>query len=165
MCCYRMYHWLRCPICCRARLSWKPRRALALLPSTAYMQAHALSTVHTSSYPLVFLSTFISRDKRSTCAAQVAAALAELADRAAGVPRADMERALALMSVGVHGPNPGTNTTQELKFAVKYARQLGVHVSPTTTLNGLVLDSSSSWGLDKWRGVLDPLLEEGSVDA
>ena len=47
---------------------------------------------------------------------------------------------------------------QDLKFHIKFSRQNGIHVSPTTTLNGLVFDSSSSWGLEEWRDVLDPYL-------
>ena len=94
---------------------------------------------------------------------QIAAALAKLAADTAGVPAFEMERALGMQSVEVHGPNPGTRITQDLKFAVKYSRQLGVHVSPTTTLNGLLFDSSSGWGLDKWAGALDPLLEAGAL--
>ena len=93
---------------------------------------------------------------------QIASALARLADDAAGVPRAEIEFALSMQPVEGHGPNPGTRTTQDLKFSVKYARQLGIHVSPTCALNGLIIDSSSSWSLDKWRGVLDPLLEEAA---
>lgn len=94
---------------------------------------------------------------------QIAAALARLAADAAGVPAFELERALGMQSVEVHGANPGTRVTQDLKFAVKYSRQLGVHVSPTTTLNGLLFDSSSGWGLDKWAGALDPLLEAGAL--
>ena len=48
---------------------------------------------------------------------------------------------------------------QELKFSIKFARQNGIHVSPTTMLNGLVFDSSSSWGLEDFKKVLDPLFE------
>ena len=47
---------------------------------------------------------------------------------------------------------------QDLKFHIKFSRQNGIHVSPTTTLNGLVFDSSSSWGLEEWQDVLDPYL-------
>ena len=35
-------------------------------------------------------------------------------------------------------------------------RQTGIHVSPTTTLNGMVCDTSSSWDLEQWRAFLDP---------
>ena len=51
------------------------------------------------------------------------------------------------------GTVPGTQT---LKFHVKLGRQFGVHVSPTATLNGMVCDTSSGWGLDEWRAFLDP---------
>ena len=39
---------------------------------------------------------------------------------------------------------------------MKLGRQTGIHVSPTTTLNGMVCDTSSSWDLEQWRAFLDP---------
>jgi hypothetical protein len=47
---------------------------------------------------------------------------------------------------------------QELKFEIKHARHMGIHVSPTTAINDVIFDSSSSWGLPEWKEVLDPLL-------
>jgi hypothetical protein len=47
---------------------------------------------------------------------------------------------------------------QEIKWEVKASRQNGIHVSPTTTINGLIVDSSSSWGLPEWQQLLDPLV-------
>ncbi len=47
---------------------------------------------------------------------------------------------------------------QELKFEIKHARTMGIHVSPTTAINDVIFDSSSSWGLAEWQEVLDPLL-------
>ena len=52
--------------------------------------------------------------------------------------------------------NTGNATTQTLKFHVKLGRQTGIHVSPTTTLNGMVCDTSSGWTLDQWKEFLDP---------
>ena len=52
--------------------------------------------------------------------------------------------------------NTGNACTLELKFYVKLGRQTGIHVSPTTTLNGMVCDTSSSWDLEQWRAFLDP---------
>ena len=54
--------------------------------------------------------------------------------------------------------NGGTAATQPLKFAVKQHRQLGIHVTPTCRLNGLVVDTSSGWTLDQWKEFLAPLL-------
>ncbi len=47
---------------------------------------------------------------------------------------------------------------QELKFEIKHARTMGIHVSPTTAINDVIFDSSSSWGLAEWQEILDPLL-------
>ena len=58
--------------------------------------------------------------------------------------------------------NPGTLVTNELKLQVKFGRQMGVHVSPTTTWNGLVCDTSSGWSADEWAAFLDPLLEKAA---
>jgi hypothetical protein len=33
-------------------------------------------------------------------------------------------------------------------------------VSPTTTLNGMVCDTSSGWSLDQWKEFLDPHVGE-----
>lgn len=37
---------------------------------------------------------------------------------------------------------------------------MGVHVSPTLSINGLIVDSSSTWKLDEYKDLLDPLLTE-----
>ena len=58
--------------------------------------------------------------------------------------------------------NPGTLVTNELKLQVKFGRQMGVHVSPTTTRNGLVCDTSSGWSAVEWAAFLDPLLEKAA---
>ena len=52
--------------------------------------------------------------------------------------------------------NGGTLVTQKLKFHVKLGRQLGIHVSPTCCLNGLIWDTSSGWTLEEWTAFLDP---------
>lgn len=49
---------------------------------------------------------------------------------------------------------------QVLKWYIKEGRQLGVHVSPTLSVNGLMVDSSSSWQLKDYQELLDPLLEQ-----
>jgi hypothetical protein len=54
--------------------------------------------------------------------------------------------------------NPGNAVTQDMKWEIKSSRQLSMHVSPTTTLNGLVCDTSSSWTLSQWRELLEPVL-------
>ena len=54
--------------------------------------------------------------------------------------------------------NPGNKATQNLKFYVKLARQTGVHVSPSTYLNGLAVDTASGWTREQWREFLDDAL-------
>ena len=49
---------------------------------------------------------------------------------------------------------------QVLKWYIKEGRQLGVHVSPTLSVNGLFVDSSSSWQLKDYQELLDPLVQE-----
>ena len=83
------------------------------------------------------------------------AQLAKLAGGSAGVGESEV---LALLSrVEVEGQlNTGNEVTQTLKFHVKLGRQTGIHVSPTTVLNGMVCDTSSGWNLDQWKEFLDP---------
>ena len=56
--------------------------------------------------------------------------------------------------------NTGNATTQTLKFHVKLGRQTGIHVSPTTTLNGMVCDTSSGWSVGPVEGVSRSAREE-----
>mmetsp|Transcript_47378 Transcript_47378/g.120939 ORF Transcript_47378/g.120939 Transcript_47378/m.120939 type:complete len:208 (-) Transcript_47378:897-1520(-) len=73
----------------------------------------------------------------------------------------EVKKLLAMLVVkdenSVYAKNPGSAMTQPLKFHTKFARQNGIHVTPTTMINGLIFDSSSSWGLSEWKEVLDPL--------
>lgn len=81
--------------------------------------------------------------------------LAGLAATSAGVKKEDVMA--KLLRVEVEGQlNTGNECTQELKFHVKLGRQTGIHVSPTTLLNGMVCDTSSGWSLDQWQEFLDP---------
>ena len=54
--------------------------------------------------------------------------------------------------------NPGVPATRILKFYTKAARQVSIHVSPTTRINGVTVDTSSGWSLDEWKEFLDPIL-------
>ncbi|KKA26199.1 hypothetical protein TD95_000055 [Thielaviopsis punctulata] len=48
--------------------------------------------------------------------------------------------------------NVGNGVTNDLKHAVKTARLVGVHVSPTVIFDGVVQnDVSSSWTLEQWE--------------
>lgn len=49
--------------------------------------------------------------------------------------------------------------TAAIKVHTRYGRQNGLHSSPTFLLNGLVHPAaSSSWTLQEWKQVIDPLL-------
>jgi len=61
--------------------------------------------------------------------------------------------------------NIGCGVIQELKWAIKHSRLLGIHVSPTTTLNGVVCDTSSGWTLDDWLGFFDTHLPKPAAMA
>ncbi|XRB20677.1 thioredoxin [Pseudoscourfieldia marina] len=60
--------------------------------------------------------------------------------------------------------NGGSKAIGLLKLSVKYGRQNGIHVSPTTTWNGLVVDTSSGWDDAAWSEFLDPLLEKAGKE-
>lgn len=48
--------------------------------------------------------------------------------------------------------NIGNRLTTDLKWHIRFARQQGIHVSPTVLWNGLVENKvSSSWSLDDWK--------------
>ena len=46
--------------------------------------------------------------------------------------------------------NRGNAITKTLKLCIKEGRQTGIHVSPTTLINGIVTDTSSGWDQAKW---------------
>eukprot|EP01087_Luapelamoeba_hula_P010887 TRINITY_DN2905_c0_g1_i2.p1 TRINITY_DN2905_c0_g1~~TRINITY_DN2905_c0_g1_i2.p1 ORF type:complete len:167 (-),score=28.93 TRINITY_DN2905_c0_g1_i2:68-568(-) len=53
----------------------------------------------------------------------------------------------------------GADVIQHIKWQQKYGRQNGIHASPTVMINGLVAGQvSSSWTLDQWKELLDPLV-------
>ena len=57
-------------------------------------------------------------------------------------------------------PARSVKNLQDLKWYIKEGRQTGVHVSPTLSVNGLIVDSSSSWQLNDYKELIDPLLTE-----
>ena len=62
----------------------------------------------------------------------------------------DMER--------VEGNAGLEQVTQQLKWAVKYHRVRGVHVTPTVFINGIEADDiSSSWDSAQWLNKLEPM--------
>lgn len=55
-------------------------------------------------------------------------------------------------------PNAGTPMTQAIKWAVKYHRCRGVHVTPTVHVNGLEAGIvSSGWTGEQWKKFIEPL--------
>jgi len=71
--------------------------------------------------------------------------LTELA--AVVAPATGLEASAVLAQVALAGEgNKGSATTQQIKWAVKYHRCRGIHVTPTVLLNGLEApDVSSGW--------------------
>lgn len=66
------------------------------------------------------------------------------------------EAFLANLAVGTG--NSGTACTRLMKLYTKQHRQVAIHVTPTTRINGHVVDTSSGWSLDEWKEFLDPLV-------
>lgn len=88
---------------------------------------------------------------------QVYEQLAKLAAKSANVSK---DAVLQQLAFPEGDPHPGSIISKDLKWYIKEGRQMGVHVSPTLSVNGLIVDSSSSWKLDEYRDLLDPLLTE-----
>lgn len=54
--------------------------------------------------------------------------------------------------------NAGNETTQDLKWLVKYHRSMGVHVTPTCFINNIEAGQvSSGWELSQWQELLEPM--------
>ena len=85
---------------------------------------------------------------------QIYAKLVDLACASTAVDRTALSDLLKIQAG--EELNPGSYLVTELKWEVKHGRLLGIHVSPSTTLNGLLFDSSSSWKLEDWQAQLDP---------
>jgi len=52
-------------------------------------------------------------------------------------------------------PNGGVAVTNDVKYAVKFSRQNGVHVSPSALWDGLIVNEvSSGWGEAEWSKFL-----------
>ena len=75
----------------------------------------------------------------------------------------DVSSFSALLSLeGVTGNEGLGNVTQYLKWAVKYHRARGVHVTPTVFINGIEApDISSGWSDTEWLEKLQPMITEG----
>lgn len=79
--------------------------------------------------------------------------LARLAADSAGVKEDEVYGLLAISDKpGEDGSlNSGNGVTADLKVVVKMARLVGVHVSPTVILDGVVANEvSSGWSVEQW---------------
>jgi protein-disulfide isomerase len=105
---------------------------------------------------------FFDREVLQQTRPEVSSRLAKLASQSAGVSQATIEQQLAL--IDGDDPHPGSNIHAELKLYIKQGRSLGIHVSPTALVNGIQADTSSSWTLDQWRDLLDPLFVKNNSE-
>ncbi|CAE7706087.1 unnamed protein product, partial [Symbiodinium microadriaticum] len=56
--------------------------------------------------------------------------------------------------------NSGNETTQNVKWLVKYHRSCGVHVTPTCFFNNIEAgEISSGWDLQTWQDFLAPFFQ------
>ena len=86
----------------------------------------------------------------------------KLAELAATLNDVRVEDIVARMTVDTSNPNElnaGTPSTQVIKFYVKAHRKLGIHVTPTTRLNGLEHETSSGWTSEQWNKFLAPYFQ------
>ena len=93
------------------------------------------------------------------------ARLARLAESSTPQARLDGAKVLALLRVRDPAPgekvepeelNGGNELTADVKTVVKMARLVGVHVSPTVIVDGVVAaDISSGWSAEQWIKYLE----------
>lgn len=79
--------------------------------------------------------------------------LAKLGADSAGVSEDELYKLLAIAEKASDDGslNIGNGVTNDLKVAIKMARLVGVHVSPTVIFDGVVNnDISSGWSADQW---------------
>ncbi|KAF6002663.1 hypothetical protein F1559_001269 [Cyanidiococcus yangmingshanensis] len=86
---------------------------------------------------------------------QVYEELATCLEKAGTVPSASSVLELLLTAPG----NGGNAVGAAVKFACRYHRVRGVHVTPTVHINGIPeLNASSSWTKEDWKDRIDSLL-------
>ena len=88
--------------------------------------------------------------------ADLAASACGLSETTRGEVRDALRLSADAMARGAK--NPGNDVTQALKFYVKLGRQTGTHVSPSTYVNGLFVDTSSGWTTERWHEFFDDVL-------
>lgn len=88
--------------------------------------------------------------------------LASIYERNCGVEKQAVLRNLVL-DTSDGQINGGNNATRLLKFYTKAHRQLGVHVTPSTRVNNIMVETSSGWTLTEWIAFLDPLIDSEKI--
>eukprot|EP00039_Didymoeca_costata_P007194 m.97175 g.97175 ORF g.97175 m.97175 type:complete len:204 (-) comp13584_c0_seq2:1041-1652(-) len=86
--------------------------------------------------------------------------LVKLAVEVCKVPGEKMKDLLSLLpeEASPGHTNRGNKMTNTVKACIKHSRQRGIHVSPTCVINGIEVDTSSSWTCEKWMEFLKPIL-------
>ncbi|KAI0938188.1 hypothetical protein AcV5_001142 [Taiwanofungus camphoratus] len=83
---------------------------------------------------------------------QIREKLAAIASETIGASKTSAFKGLLALK---QTPNGGVDVTDDLKYTVKFARQNGIHVSPTVLWDGLIANEiSSSWGEKEWTEFL-----------
>jgi len=84
-----------------------------------------------------------------------------LSDLAAVVEGVESEAVMSRLRIRLidNERNSGSESTRVLKFYIKQHRQLGIHVTPTCRINGVVIETSSGFTLDNWVALLEPMVQ------
>ncbi|KAI8074675.1 hypothetical protein BC940DRAFT_288821 [Gongronella butleri] len=87
---------------------------------------------------------------------QLVEQVAELLASSANDGKVTKQAIVDLLANGTGEPqNKGNAITNDLKWHIRFARQSGIHVSPTVVWNGIRDDSvSSGWSLEQWQSYL-----------
>jgi len=94
---------------------------------------------------------------------QIYESLAQLSEKVS----INADAVLALLTRDTSDPsaqNGGNKITNDLKRAIKFGRQNGIHVSPTTLFNGIVENAiSSSWTWNEWQTYLAKNIDKDAI--
>lgn len=100
----------------------------------------------------VYFDEAVARETRN----QTYRRLARLAAESTGLDEDGYYALLAVAEDGEGARNGGNAVTADLKVVVKMARLVGVHVSPTVVLDGVVAEEvSSGWSGEQWMEWLE----------
>jgi len=59
--------------------------------------------------------------------------------------------------------NAGNEATRLVKMYTKHGRYSSIHVTPTTRVNGIICDTSSSWTVEEFAVFLQPLVDAEGI--